>query len=270
MKLKLLRGVVFVLVWILPACAGVLPTPTPLPATATVTQTATITPTIVWFPPTDTPQPVPTRTVAPTPDYRPAQGALVLSDAFENAEDWLTGSTAAGNIAITNQKLTIAVQQAQGALLTYTLTNASYQNFYLSVAVSPSLCRGQDAYGVLLRLNSQWDYYRFLLRCDGYARVERVRGGQTTLMQDWTNVGVNSGALASLNLGVWAYGTEMRFFVNDYYLYTTADPVFPDGRVGFFARASGDSALTVTFSNLSIRDLNPQEIPPTPTWTPVN
>ena len=78
-------------------------------------------------------------------------------------------------------------EQAKGSLLTYALTPNSYQNFYLSVEASPSLCRGEDVYGVLFRLNSQWDYYRFLVRCDGYARVERVRSGQTVLMQDRNN-----------------------------------------------------------------------------------
>lgn len=254
---------------VLTACSGLAPTPTPLPPTATITQTPTITPTIIWFPPTETPQPLPTRVLEPTPDLRPAQGATLLEEDFSKAEQWITGTFAAGNMTVSGQSLILAVQQAKGALQTYRLTNDVYGDFYLAVEAAPSLCRGEDMYGVLFRLNSQWDYYRFLVRCDDYARVERVRDSQTVLMQDWVFVGGNTGALAQVNLGVWAYGSEMRFFVNDFYLFTANDPVFTNGQVGFFARSTGEDALTVSFKDLTIRALNPAEIPPTPTWTPL-
>jgi hypothetical protein len=263
------RWVSLVFVGVLTACSGLVPSPTPQPPTPTITQTPTITSTIIWFPPTETPQPLPTRILEPTPNLRPAQGNILLEDAFSKAEQWITGTLAAGNIAVSNQSLTLAVQQTKASLQTYRLTNEVYGDFYLSVDASPSLCRGEDTYGVLFRLNSQWDYYRFLVRCDGYARVERVRDSQTVLMEDWVFVGGNTGALANVNLGVWAYGSEMRFFVNDFYLFTTNDPVFINGQVGFFARSIGEDALTVRYKNLTIRALNPSEIPPTPTWTPL-
>ncbi len=254
---------------VLTACSNLAPDLTPLAPTATITPTPSITPTIVWFPATETPQPLPTRVLEPTPDLRPAQAEVLWEDAFSQAKQWITGTFAAGNITVSNQALILAVQQPKGSLQTYALTNDVYGDFYLSVEADPSLCRGEDVYGVLFRLNSQWDYYRFLVRCDGFARVERIRDSQTVLMEDWVFVGGNTGALAKVNLGVWAYGSEMRFFVNDFYLFTANDPVFVNGQVGFFARSTGEDALTVSYQDLTIRALNPLEIPPTPTWTPL-
>ena len=191
---------------VLTACSGFMPSSTPQPLTATVTQTPTITPTIIWFPPTETPQPLPTRVLEPTPDLRPAQGDILLEGAFSKAEQWITGTLAAGNMAVSNQALILAVQQPKGSLQTYRLTNDVYGDFYLSVEAAPSLCRGEDTYGILFRLNSQWDYYRFLIRCDGYARVERIRDSQTVLIEDWVFVGGNTGALAKVKfrrVGFW-------------------------------------------------------------------
>lgn len=268
MKTKGLLWLILLLAGGLTACSGINSTPTPSPIPPTPTATETATPTIVWFPPTDTPMPLPTRTLEPTPDFRPAQGALLLTDAFENESSWLVGSYPYGNAAVIDGKLNLSLQQPESFIYTQYLSPEIYDNVYLSVDAAPSLCRGEDAYGILFRFNSQYDYYRYLIRCDGYARVERVRSGQTVLMQDWVFTGVNTGALGQIKLGIWAYQNEMRFFVNDYYLYTANDPVFPSGQVGFFARTADEGTLSVRFSDLTLRALVPAEVPPTPTWTP--
>jgi len=66
-------------------------------------------------------------------------------------------------------------------------------------------------------------------------------------------------------------GGELRIFVNDVYQFSARDPVFESGQVGIFARAAGDSPLTVNFSALSVYNLDIDRIPtrtPLPTATP--
>ncbi len=48
----------------------------------------------------------------------------------------------------------------------------------------------------------------------------------------------------------------MRFFANGAYVFSVSDPVFTEGRIGVFARASGDNPVTVNFSEMEIRAVN--------------
>jgi hypothetical protein len=60
------------------------------------------------------------------------------------------------------------------------------------------------------------------------------------------------GAPSSSRLSVWALGKEMRFYVNDEYLFTVRDGSLPQGSLGVYARAGGADMLTVNFSNFQI------------------
>ena len=63
------------------------------------------------------------------------------------------------------------------------------------------------------------------------------------------------GAPGEVRLGVWALGTEFRFFLNGRYQFTASDVSYRTGGLGVFAHAAGDTPVTVTFSNLSVYDL---------------
>jgi hypothetical protein len=47
----------------------------------------------------------------------------------------------------------------------------------------------------------------------------------------------------------------MRFFVNDEYQFTVSDPLLPAGSLGVFARSAGDMDVTVSFTDLIVRDI---------------
>jgi len=63
----------------------------------------------------------------------------------------------------------------------------------------------------------------------------------------------------------------MRFYIDGVEQFSARDPVFQTGLLGFFARAGGDTPLTVNFSDLIIRAIDPSALPTstaTPTFTP--
>jgi hypothetical protein len=237
----------------LPAGPAVpLPTDTPTPAP---TFTPTATPTIVWFPPTSTPTPFPTFEVTPTPDYRPGLGEILLVDDFSSGDSWTLGRTSAGGAALGKNELTIALAEP-GAYVASLRDGPDLRNFYLEITASPSLCRDEDEYGVLLRASSTRDFYRFSLSCDGRVRVDRLVGGAASSPQPWLiSSSVPPGAPSISRLAVWAQEKEMRFFVNDEYQFTINDPMLPSGSVGVFARSRGENAVTVNFSELVIREI---------------
>ena len=240
------------------------PTDTPSP---TLTNTATT----VWFPPTDTPTAMPTQVVQPTVDEKPSVEDELLADDFTNQAQWSTGLTAAGSVAFGDKELTLAVSQPKGTLLSLSKVNLA-QNFYLEITVDLSLCKGGDAYGLLLRASSPADYYRYAISCTGQLRLERVKNSQLAIIQDWTPAGqIPPGSPLLLKLGVWSAGSEMRFFINDEYQFSASDPVFTGGVLGVFARSAGETPLTVSFSDLHLYALGalPTALPSvTPTLSP--
>ena len=98
--------------------------------------------------------------------------------------------------------------------------------------------------------------------------MERDKISESIALQDWKYVNgpVTPDIGGSIRLGVWAYGRELRFFVNDVYQFSVSDPAFPRGLIGLYAHSAGSTALTVNFSNLVVREISGvPALPATPT-----
>jgi hypothetical protein len=222
--------------------------------------------TIVWFPPTPTHAPLPTVEVLPTPDQRPGQAAMVLNETFTTPAMWQTGSTAAGSISVGNNELTLAISSPK-ASLTSLRSQPVFDNFYVEVTANPSLCRGNDSYGLMLRATNPRNGYRFLASCSGMVRAERLKNGEVVTLQNWAPSGeVPPGAPAVVRLGVWAYQHELRFFADDVFQFSISDPVWSEGLIGITAQSAGDTAVTVSFTDLTAYTL---DVVPTPTSNPL-
>ncbi len=232
----------------------------------TSTPENTATPTIVWFPPTSTPTILPTRVITPTPIMNTGIGEVLYSNLLANSTGWETGQNNIGTIAYDDGGLTLAVS-APTSTLTSLRTDIILNNFYLEVTAKPNLCRDEDAYGVMVRSNSRFNTYRFVIACNGMIRVERLKNGEVVLLQNWKRSGqLPFGAPLSVRLGIWAYGKELRFFINDVYQFSTTDPVWSSGQVGFFARSNDETAVSVSFTEFEIRQINSQNsVAPTAT-----
>ena len=244
----------FLLLLILSAC---LPASMPLPSTETPPpEPPTVTPTTtpVWFPPTATftPLPTTTRSITPTIDARPSYGSLIFSDDFQKPELWALGRGPAGSAAFGKGEVSLVVNQPRGYL--YSLRQeTTLENFYLEITAAPSICRGGDEYGLLIRLASTQDFFRFGLTCRGEARLDRVLSGQASSPHPAEFSGVVPPGAPSLSrLAVWALGKELRFYANGQFLFSISDNSLPRGGIGVYARAVGDDSVTVNFSELSV------------------
>ncbi len=245
----------FVVMWFTSCVAQpeLQPTQTPQP----ITSTETPTPTIVWFPPTATFTPYPTPFVLPTDNLRPGIGDLILRDDFTDPSAWSLSSNEFGSVALGINELTIAIG-AEDTYLYSIRRDWNLSDFYLELTANPSMCRDLDEYGILLRVSPERDYYRFSLSCNGQVRLDRIFRSVASSPQPWMVSGaVPPGAPSTSRLGVWAVGSEMRFFVNDRYQFTVNDQMLTSGGVGAFARSTVDWPVTVNFSNLEVYNLNP-------------
>lgn len=223
----------------------------------------------MWFPATDTPTFIPAEATQPIVDEKPAVAQELLADDFTDPAQWSIGLSPAGSVAFGDKELTLAVSQPKGALLSMSKATVP-GNFYLEITVDLSLCKGNDAYGLLLRASSPGDYYRYAISCTGQLRLERLKNSKLAIVQDWTSVGqIPAGSPLVLRLGVWAAGSDMRFFVNGDFQFSAQDPVFTSGALGVFARSASDTPLTVSFSDLHVYALGALPTPvPIPSITP--
>ena len=226
---------------------------------STPSPTATSTPTITveWFPATSTPTIIPTLSVIPTPEFRPGIGEVILQDDFSDPGPWTIGQSSSGNIALGLNELTIAI--AEPKAYDFSVRQVPiFNDFYIELTTSAMLCLGEDQYGILFRMSSPGDFYRYSLSCDGRVRLDRIVQGAASSPQPWTNSGsVPPGSPITSRLGIWAHGDEMRFFINDQYQFAVNDPLLPSGYFGVFARSMGENAVTVNFSDLIVRQIEP-------------
>jgi len=255
------------LVLLLPAfsaCAALPEAPTPQPPLPTFTLPPP-TPTIVWFPATETPTPQFVPTQGPTPERKPGVGKLLLTDHFTSGSEWNPGASEDASVDVGRGRLTIAAQPGVNAFRIR--QGPVLSAFYAEITARPSLCRDRDEYGLLFRAPNNVAYYSFTLSCDGTARADRVRMGRAYPLQAAIlSADVPPGAPGEVRLGVWASGSDLRFFLNGRYQFGVTDPNLRIGAVGAFARSVGQTPVTVTFSDLSIYSLT--YIAPSPTPTP--
>ncbi len=237
--------------------------------TATAAPEILPTETIVWFPPTATHTPFPTFQPSATPEPFPGLGNSLYTDDFSDPADWTnarTESQGSNNVLVIGNRLTLSVNAAP-VTLTSIRTGLVLTDFYAETNVNLNRCEGRDTYGLYFRAATEAYTYRFTLTCDGQMRVERVRGGETYPLSNWDTSGdLPRGAPGQVKLGVWAAGTEMRFFLNDRCQFTVIDQVFRSGSIGYFASVRSEVGLNVSFSDLRVNAVS--YVSPTPTLTP--
>src|SRR5688500_1384071 len=224
------------------------PTATPVP-----TNTLPPTPTIVWFPPSATPTLLAFPTYTAMPEMSPGIGSVTLSDDFSNDSTWDTGVSNRGSAAISRNRLTLAAEP--GAYLESLRRELTLGNFYAEITARPSLCRGDDTYGILVR-GIGLNYYRFILSCNSQVSSERVNAGvKLSIHEPVTSGDAPPGAPGEVRIGVWAVGSDIRLFLNGRYQFSINDKSFPSGALGVFVR-SADNPMSVTFSDLTIYEVD--------------
>jgi hypothetical protein len=241
---------------------GCLPVPSspisiPTDTLSPATNTPTLTP--IWFPPTptNTPFPTPTIIITPTVSVLPSYGELIFSDNFDQPELWELNRSSKTNSAIANNELTLAL--SKGGEYVYSLRQEpELDDFYLEVTANPSICKGSDEYGLLVRFVDSGNFFRFALTCDGQARADRLLKNTPSSPQPLSFSGaIPPGAPSVSRLSLWAEGRELRFYANGEYLFSISDPSLPKGKIGFFVRSKEGNAVTVNFSKLDVYEPNP-------------
>jgi hypothetical protein len=236
-------------------------TPTPIFST----ETPLPTPTIDWFPASVTPTlGVLSTQIQATPEMRPGVGATTLTDDFSEPILWDTATSNQASAEIDGNRLNLSVESRIYMIsLRHDLAASDY---YAEITARPILCRGDDSYGLLVRANAM-SYYRFSLTCKGTVFTERISVGTHELLHEsLPSADVPLGAPGEVRIGVWAVGTELRLFLNGRYQFSANSSNYPSGTVGVFVNSAGETPAIVSFSRLTLQEVN--YTPPTMTPKP--
>ena len=184
----------------------------------------------------------------------PGIGSVILSEDFTDDTAWDTAASDQGTAAISRNRLTLAAQPS--VYLVSMNREVVLTDFYAEITARPSLCRGEDSYGIIIRSTGN-SFYRFTLTCNSMISMERIKNSVRLLMQEPTPSGdAPPGAPGEVRIGIWANGSEMRFFLNGRFQFSITDPSSPSGGFGVFARGAGDTPVSVIFSDLIVYDVD--------------
>lgn len=228
-------------------------TPTP---SSTPTETPVPTDTVMWFPATATPRPLNTPTPFPTVNELPELGETLLVDDFSDPSTWQTFRSTSGNAVISNNELTLAVQDSEGLLSTYA-SLPQYGDYFLSVNVDLSICSYyEDWYAIAFRVQDSANTYRWMFNCLGQTRLDRIYQGRTYIVEDWSNNGViRNFAPQKYRAAISAEGSTLKFYANDTLLMTVEDTVFTSGGYGLQLYSTGYSPMSVSFSEFELYEI---------------
>ena len=195
----------------------------------------------------------------------PGIGRIILEEDFSDDSLWDIAVSDDASASISRSRLTLVARS--GFYLASMRRELPLSDFYAEITARPSLCRGEDNYGLVVRGVGS-SFYRFVLACNGMIRAERITGGTRLPLQEPVPSGDAPGAPGEVRIGVWAVGNEMRLFLNDRYQFSVVDPSFPSGSLGVFVRSAGETPVTIVFSDLAIYEVDYTLPTKTPIPTP--
>ncbi len=164
-------------------------------------------------------------------------------------------------------EFTIALKNTRSSLYSFN-ANEMPNDYYLEMEIEPSLCSGADQFGLVFRTQSNQDFYRVMMGCDGVIRLDLVRSGSSVRLDEiQQSPQILSGPGTKVKLNVWLVENIFQIFINDVLQVEFYRLQWLSGGIGVLGRSSGENALTVSFSDLVLRNANPIPSTPVPSLT---
>jgi hypothetical protein len=186
----------------------------------------------------------------------PSPADVLFEETFSAAEmgPWVIEGDGVAQTAVVSEQLLISIN-APNTLQFATLSAPSFDDFVLEV--DARLINGNlaSSYGVLFRMQSTQEFYRFEITGDGHYMLERRNGDGTwtRFVDDWTHTeAINQGLNIVNRLKVAARGDALAVYVNDVLLQEVRDGRYATGAIALDAGTFGHTGLQVAFDNLLV------------------
>lgn len=177
-------------------------------------------------------------------------------------EDFVLGRTAnwqleaddVGRTMIVPEQLVIEVNEPY-TMQFASLAEPTFTDFVLEVDARQLAGNPEGSFGVLFRMQSPQEFYRFEMTGNGMYMLERrdADGQWTRLMPEWRDSSaIQQGLEATNRLRVMARGPQLAIYVNDTLLHEVTDDRYGSGTIALDAGTFGATGLQVAFDNLLI------------------
>ncbi len=187
------------------------------------------------------------------------QGEDVFHDEFNPGQTghWLIEGDDIGRAAVIGEQLLIEIDAPQ--ILHYsTLDEPTFSDFILQVEVTQIAGDLESSSGIIFRMQSPEQFYRFDITSNGLFIVERrnAGGSWTRFIEDWTeSTAIIQGLNNTNRLKVKAIGSNLTFYINDSMVLQASDSSYPTGKIALNAGTFGMTGLQVAFDNVVV--MNP-------------
>lgn len=182
---------------------------------------------------------------------------IILIDEFKAGEtnEWVLEGDSDGKSTILNERLVIELEAAH--LMQYAvLSEPHLSDFILEVDVLQLAGNLESSYGVLFRMQSPEQFYRFDITGSGLYILERhnADGSWTRYFEDWIESdAVKTGLAVTNRLKIAALGPDLSFYINDQLVQQVNDGSYTSGQIAMDAGTFGYTGLQVAFDNLVVR-----------------
>lgn len=186
----------------------------------------------------------------------PGQEKALFRDDFILGQTgtWILESDEVGSSVIVPEQLVIELNAPN--LVQYSkLAEPTFSDFTLEVDARLDGGSPTSTYGVIFRMQSPDEFYRFEITGDGMYIVERHDADGTWVRhtEDWLDtVAINKGIGATNHLRVAADGERIAVSVNDVLLEEVIDGTYSSGNIALDAGTFDGAGASVSFDNLIV------------------
>jgi hypothetical protein len=192
----------------------------------------------------------------------PGRGSIIFQEQFTAGQtgNWFTEVDSQGQSLISDGRMTIRVDAPQTSQFS-TLQTPILADF--DAELDATLLEGSlsSAYGLLFRMQSSQEFYRFAITGNGQYVVEkRLADGswvRLTETADWQDSSlINLGYNNPNRLRVVANGANLFFYINNELVAQVADGSYGRGLLALEAGTFNQPGTRAAFDNLVIREVS--------------
>lgn len=184
-------------------------------------------------------------------------GSTLFEDQFVVGQtgNWRTETDSGGQALVIDEALVLQIN-APNIVQYTTLQEPSFGDFILEFEGTLLEGSKNSTYGVLLRMVSDDQFYRFSMTGNGVFVIEKhAPGGAVERLTDnWEEASaILQGVNQPNKVRIEAIGPQIDFYVNSQLVRTVIDPDYADGRIAFSTGTFNTGGTRVAFDNVLVQ-----------------
>jgi hypothetical protein len=187
----------------------------------------------------------------------PTGGTLLYEDDFSDPESgWSVENTGEVERGYKNEEYHFRLKKTNWMYWIWNKKTGLFTDFVLNVDARLASEPRSNYYGLIFRHKDDNNFYRFMVRGDGYYFIGTRMNGGLNQLQGWTKTPHIKEGTAENRLTVVCKGSQINLFINGKYLTTLKDESFSSGHVGIIVGSPQAPMVYSAFDNIQVYSLD--------------